>query len=347
MVHPHNLWYQVAVSPTKERETPRERLARHRPVIANVAAVVSLLVLAYLTPGKAYLFDGRLQQTLGPDVDFETQAQGFRYTGNTENRIDRHIYYVGMWESEVLCFMRDAIRATSGEDGIFLDIGANTGQHAVFMAKHSKEVHAIEPFPPVVELLKQNIALNEARNVTVHAVGYSNEEGSLPFFAPPEETLGRGSFDPKFSNLNRKLGDLPLVIGDDHLRAADVSKVDVIKIDIEGYERNALEGLAEVLKKSRPVVVMEMNNAEGGFRNRAELEATFPEGYQFFDLLIGGLPDTEESVWSRNFLGYVYTYGPEVSCEYGLTPFDYRFELQRNVVAVPTEKVNVLPGRST
>jgi FkbM family methyltransferase len=287
--------------------------------------------------GATYLLDGRLMPLIGDNEDFEIEANGFWYGGSIKNVVDRHVYYYGMWEGQVLHFLRDISMAKA--DSVFLDIGANTGQHSVFMAKYAKTVHAIEPYPPVLNTLNTLVTRNNADNVIVHAVGYSNEEGTLPFFAPPDENLGTGSFDPNFSSYNRKIGDLPLVIGDEHLASIGAKRIDLIKVDIEGYERYALQGLRETLVANRPVVVMEINPTDGGFNSSAQLDTTFPSDYEYYYLRQGVCPINSMSF---DYFGYRYTYGPIVRGDYRLEPFDFVFGRQSNVVAIPLDKVEQL-----
>jgi len=211
----------------------------------------------------------------------------------------------------------------------------------VFVAKYAKTVHAIEPYPPVLNTLNTLVTKNNADNVVVHAVGYSNEEGTLPFFAPSDENLGTGSFDPDFSVNNRKIGDLPLVIGDKHLASIGANRIDSIKVDIEGYERYALQGLRETLAANRPVVVIEINPTDGGFNSRAELDATFPKNYEYYYLLRGARP-TRNMLYIYDYFGYRYAYGPIVRGDYRLESFDFVFNRQSNIVATPLEKVEQL-----
>lgn len=309
-----------------------------RIVLLSTALFLAVGAL-YLYPfweGTTYLFDGRLTHLLGENEDFEIEANGFWYSGSTKNSIDREIYYFGMWEGWILHFLRDVSMTTA--DSVFLDIGANTGQHSVFVAKYAKTVHAIEPYPPVLEILNTHVSKNNADNVVVHAVGYSNEEGTFPFFAPPDENLGTGSFDPKFSAHNRKIGDLPLVIGDKHLAAVGARRIDIIKVDIEGYERYALQGLRETLVANRPVVVLELNPTDDGFNSREQLDATFPNNYEYFFLRPGARPINNTLFW-YDYFGFRYAYGPLVRGDYRLEPFDFLFDQPSNIVAIPSDKV--------
>jgi FkbM family methyltransferase len=169
--------------------------------------------------------------------------------------------------------------------GVFLDIGANTGQYSLFMSRYSKEVHAFEPWEPVRKRFSRMVEINHINNIVIHAVGLSDESAKKPFFRPPENNLGSGSFLDGFRDDNRFEGDvLELQIGDEALKKAGVSSVAMIKMDIEGYEKLALKGLRGTLQKNRPIVMFEMTvnpQVPVSIKSHAEIAGLFPENYEF------------------------------------------------------------------
>lgn len=75
---------------------------------------------------------------------------------------------------------------------------------------------------------------------------------------------------------------MPLVIGDEWVREKKIPKVDIIKCDIEGYEKTALLGLKHTLEINRPIVVMELNlGLEDSYQSIDDFYATFPSDYEF------------------------------------------------------------------
>lgn len=219
---------------------------------------------------------------------FEMPYFGFVYTGESGNWIDDRVLQFGAFEKPELFLLREIVADQRGF--IFLDVGANTGLYTLFMAPLVERVHAVEPFPPVLQKLRAHIEKNHLKNVDVHPVGFGNQKGSLLFHAPPQANHGVGSFSSDFADGWRASdgqqfldGQLPLEIGDQYLEEHSVGQIDVMKLDIEGYEKLALQGLKQTLLKSRPYILMELNtlNVEG-FHSLEELEATFPPNYRFF-----------------------------------------------------------------
>ena len=216
--------------------------------------------------------------------DFSVDFYGMNYEGNTGNLIDRHVLFWGAWEKPILYFMRDVMTLSEDRDKIFVDVGANVGQHSMFMSRYSKTIHAFEPYEPVLKKFRAMVGTNHLTNIVIHPVGLGSEHSKKIFYKPPGTNMGTGSFLPGFIRANSPDQKLEIVRGDDALDEATITKVTLIKMDIEGFEKPALEGLRRVLEASRPIIVFEMslgdNNAVA-FKNRKELGAAFPKNYEF------------------------------------------------------------------
>jgi len=260
--------------------------------------------------------------------DFAVDYYGLRYRGNTGNYIDANVYYYGAYEKPELYFLRDTL-ASIGPDAVVIDVGANTGLYSLFASKYAGQVHAVEPFPPVLTRLRAAIAENGIGNIVVHAVGLGETEAELEFFSPPGGNLGTGSFIAAYSEGNRDEHlTLQIVSGDVYFAQAGIQRIDFIKMDIEGYEKSALAGLHKTLERHRPVVLVEVTvrpDLPQLFQSLQELRAAFPENYEFFVMT------------NRNpFTG-----------AYGLKPFERPFEEgQFHVVARPNEKADLVPMMS-
>jgi len=224
------------------------------------------------------------QEGDAPDAPFVSDFYGLKYEGNLQNTIDFSIFYYGAFEKPLLFFLRDCLKAIKRKPSIFCDIGANIGQHTLFMSQFAETVHAFEPYQVVRDKLLHQIAINDLTNITVHPVGLSDSNHSLPFFAPTGRNQGIGSFDAStLAKGNRNIGELELVIADEYLANNAIEELDLVKIDVEGFEKSVLHGLNQTLSRFRPIVVCEITYGnELSFSSLAELEKMFPENYQFF-----------------------------------------------------------------
>jgi FkbM family methyltransferase len=137
--------------------------------------------------------------------------------------------------------------------GVFADIGANSGNHTVFVARflHPKQVIAFEPNPVASRLLKVNIALNGLRDIVDISnlgIGLSDAPGKA-IAQIPSGNLG-GTFMLEAEN-----GALRLAPGDDLMGGR---KIDFIKIDVEGMEMHVLRGLRRAISMRRPRIFIEV-----------------------------------------------------------------------------------------
>ncbi len=90
----------------------------------------------------------------GENFDFSVDLNGARYQGHTGNYVDKNIFFYGAYEKPVLFFLRDILTSAHNNQGVYLDIGANTGQHSLFLSRHAKAIHAFEPWEPVLMKLR-------------------------------------------------------------------------------------------------------------------------------------------------------------------------------------------------
>lgn len=280
-----------------------------------------------------------------PDVPFEIDFFGLRYRGNLNNGIEFAIYYYGAFEKPLLFFLRDTLKAlaaarTDRGSTTFLDIGANIGQHSLFMSRFADQIHAFEPYPPVAGRLKQHIALNSIKNLTLHEVGLSDANGKLLFFAPGGSNKGVGSFDSDSQQRgNTPTGELAIVRGDDYFENHGIGAIDLIKIDVEGFERKALLGMARTLQRTRPVIVCEISYGQPlSFTSREDLLDCLPENYrllQFNTRKTNGRTARRRGARAKR------------SGAYELIPVTtWRDRDQDDLVAVPEERLELLPLRN-
>ena len=267
--------------------------------------------------------------SLHKPIEFEVDFFGLRYRGRSGNILDDEILFLGASEKEVLFFLRDTAsvlrEANMGEQISFIDIGANVGQHTLFMSLHTDIVHAFEPFPPVIERLEQLLTINGIKNVEVHKVGLGKTEETIPFHPPRKDNLGGGSFDPS-SSAAVWPNELPIVIGDKWFKEHEIKNPLLFKIDVEGFEKKVLAGLRETLETNRPVIVTELNiETEISYTDEDDFVATFPSEYFFLR-------------FSRESNG--------LTGEYILEPFSFtKASSNFNIVAIPQELQSLIPHR--
>ncbi|QZX99904.1 FkbM family methyltransferase [Halobaculum rubrum] len=153
-------------------------------------------------------------------------------------------------------------------DDVFFDIGANLGLYTAFAANCVTEgtVVAFEPYPPNVEVLRSNAALN-ADNVEIEAVAASETRGTTSF-SQPEERVGSqiGGISPDGSNgLQVETVDVDSLVA-----SGEVPVPNIVKIDVEGAEPLVLAGMAETLDRDAVrTVFCEVHQPTSGERDSA------------------------------------------------------------------------------
>jgi FkbM family methyltransferase len=149
---------------------------------------------------------------------------------------------------------------------VVLDVGANVGFHTVIAARivgPAGHVYAIEPFPQNVAALAHNLALNAFTQVTIIAAAAWREEGRADLVVSGEPTWARLNAVRAREGTERSV-PVRLVAVDDLVRHGVVRPPAVVKVDVEGAEIEALQGMAHTLAAWRPTVICEMHgrNAE-------------------------------------------------------------------------------------
>lgn len=224
----------------------------------------------------------QISELRGAEYPFTIEVNGYKYQGRTGDYIDDHILAYGAYEKDVLYFMRNYVQARKNPDAVFIDVGACEGQHSLFMSRLVKQVHAFEPFPPAADHFRQLIALNAFSNIQLHEVGLGNSAGTVPFFAPPEKNNGSGTFLAAHNQgAPKPIGSFRVVNGDAWLEPLHLPALDLVKIDVEGFEKYVLQGLSRTLGRFRPVLVMEVTQLpRGTIGSLTELKQLLPADYR-------------------------------------------------------------------
>jgi FkbM family methyltransferase len=210
---------------------------------------------------------------------FEVPFAGYTYPGRMDRWIDWIVYYYGAYEQDELELMRSLV---AGHPAVALDIGANVGHHSLYMASFCAQVHAFEPYEEVAGAIDEKIRRNGLRHVHVHRVGLSDRQQVLDFFAPQGVNTGTGSFVATHEvQNNTMIGQLRVVNADDCIASLLLPRIDLVKIDVEGFELSVLRGLPETLRRHRPIVMLELSDAaRQSLVSMSELMALFPPGYR-------------------------------------------------------------------
>jgi FkbM family methyltransferase len=242
-----------------ERSPDTGGLAHQRQRLASGTVTLHELVEEFL--GSVEFARARSAHEKGleghrPVSQLVETGEGFRiHVDPTDYAVGHTIALDASYEPEVSATLRQVL----GAGGTFVDAGANIGWFTLLGASlvgPTGRVVAIEPNPLNVALLRQSARDNGFDNVDVMAVALSDEGGVvaletdgsngrvIPIEGPPTEPVA-ASFVVAAQTL------------DTILDSFGVTRVDVVKVDIEGAEPLALRGAAKMIARDRPILISE------------------------------------------------------------------------------------------
>ena len=159
---------------------------------------------------------------------------------------------------------------------IVLDVGANIGAHTVPMAHlvgPGGMVVAFEPQPVLHQILCANLAINSVTNTRTYAMALGKSQGTctIPIldYAAPNNFGGIGMDMVADGEL------VPLSRLDDF----GLERVDFLKLDVEGFESQVLEGAAATIERCRPVMYVENDREE---KSPGLIQQLFDMGYRLW-----------------------------------------------------------------
>lgn len=162
----------------------------------------------------------------------------------------------GSWEPEVV----DAISRVVGPGMRVVDIGAHGGFYALLLAKlvgASGSVIAFEPLPANFRMLKENVAMNGLRNVTIERSAVCSHSGQFELEVPDEDAAALAG--PMEDSEDTKVMTVSCLSLDDYF-SFPRSRTDFIKMDVEGAEGDVLKGAKAIITLYRPTMMIELHN---------------------------------------------------------------------------------------
>jgi len=177
----------------------------------------------------------------------------------------------------------EALFALCAEDAIVLDVGANLGWTALNLARRAARGRVIgfEADPVNYANCMVNVRLNDLPNLKVEPIGLADTPGQSHIVI--DDALNRGG--------NRIATDggtiVTLTTIDAYCAEHGLERVDLVKIDTEGFEERIVRGGRHVLRRDRPILFIEVNDRHLA-RYGGGVESLFAElrslGYARFEI---------------------------------------------------------------
>ncbi len=154
---------------------------------------------------------------------------------------------------------------------VVVDVGAHIGRYTLPAARFASRVISLEPDPENFALLEANVRLNGFRNVTLLRIAASDRAGSSSLQRATGPNRGTSSLRPPEDEPgdSTRIGETVTVLCDtlDHiLEPFGLDRIDWLKIDVEGHERQVLAGARKTLALARHLVLEVANGNEATCR---------------------------------------------------------------------------------
>jgi FkbM family methyltransferase len=157
------------------------------------------------------------------------------------------------------------------EGNTVLDIGANLGYYSYFLAEkigNSGQLYAVEPIPLFAEIWRKNMSKYKGGNIKLFncALGDVKKDKvkmSIPIVNGVVRhglTKVEGQGEESWSSAMDF--EVPMYIGDELLLKENLTKLNYIKCDVEGYEQYVIPSLKETISKFKPIIQIELNGKE-------------------------------------------------------------------------------------
>jgi FkbM family methyltransferase len=178
---------------------------------------------------------------------------------------------------------------------VIFDVGANKGIYSL-VAKTinpNARVYAFEPSVYTFDKMVKNIELNRF-DISCERMAISNRSGNQVFYDVPRQNQTTASLSPdKMKNFEGYRGEVleykvPTISLSDYIEINNILAVDLIKIDIELHEPEAIEGLGKYLSTYKPIVFVEVLTEEIAVKLNELIDF---ENFKLFHLKKGAKPE--------------------------------------------------------
>ena len=172
-----------------------------------------------------------------------------------------------------------------------IEVGCNIGYYALLesnlVGKNGKVI-AIEPSPINFQCLKKNLSLNKNSNVTSYNFAVGNIDSQTQFLISNTSNWSKVIEQPMPNSLD--VITVPLKKLDTFVLENNLGSIDFIRMDIEGYESKAYEGMKEIIKNFKPKLMIEIHSTLLGKDKTIEFFKKLKEdGYESKYLIPRGL----------------------------------------------------------
>ena len=223
----------------------------------GTAVATGLLGRRYDYPGqRGFSLAARVLRRFPPPEELTyVDADGYARTADLRDHMES-LVFVGRHR------LPRRVIATLRPGDWAIDVGANVGSVAGQMCRavgRDGQVWAFEPIPRNVERLERFAAHNDLCQLRIHACALSSRRATDTIRLAPEHSSGHASFTASWIRggclevATERLDDLTGAMD-------DATPLRLIKLDVEGFEREVIEGAETTIRRFRPLIYCEFND---------------------------------------------------------------------------------------
>ncbi len=214
------------------------------------------------------------------DEDVEVMRAGLKWVLNPADYTQQGFFWRGEKDTWEMYHIKRLLHA----DAVIFDVGANFGFYALMLAAMLEprgRVYAFEPVPDTFARLQKNIELNGLQSaVQAFDMGLAEaaRAGHMDYHA--EHTGGARILDDGAAGTAVNLTSMDAFCAQDKIQ-----RVDLIKLDVEGYEEKVLRGGADTLRRLQPILLIELSpttQPRAGASMAGVVELLTSRGYEFY-----------------------------------------------------------------
>ena len=221
--------------------------------------------------------------------------------------IENEIFWAGLTNGWEKVSIKLWIKLCENVNVVF-DIGANTGIYSLITKtiNPNSKVYAFEPVARVFKKLEENNALN---NFDINSIekAVSNSNGAAIIYDTRTDhilsvTVNKNLASPETEVIETKIETVTL---NSFIKEENITKIDLIKIDVETHEPEVLEGFSDYLFKFKPTILIEILNNEVGEKIENIVKGM---GYLFFNIdenIVGGGVRQVEKIIKSDYYNYL------------------------------------------
>lgn len=223
--------------------------------LSKTKKIISLLPQALRFRTAKALYNYESVKFKGIDIVAPLQDDGLVCLVNTKDLIGWKIFFFGEYENDTNKILELYLK----QDDIVLEAGANIGSETLLISKilNKGTIYCFEPNPYSFERLKINISINELKNVYAYDYALGEADSKIKFHIYPKGFCNSGMSSKYMeTSITHEITVIQKTV-DTFVHENNITKLDFIKMDIQGAEMDLLNGASETLKRFKPTIFTE------------------------------------------------------------------------------------------